>query len=79
MGTGGRTPDDVKLTAKHLIVKGRDVGDDGWLHPGVDIDADHLPAPSAKDSPERASATEEFQESGHYLNVEDSCEQEVDG
>ena len=64
MGTWGRAPDAVKLSAKHLIVEGPDVRDDGWLHPGVDIDADHLPAPSAKYFTYTTSATEQFQESG---------------
>ena len=69
MGTGRRTPDDVKLSAKHLIVDFPDVRDDGWLHPGVDIDADHLPAPSAKDLANTARATEEFEKSWHLLNA----------
>ena len=58
---GGRTPHGIVMPPDHLAIEGPDVGYDGRLHLGVAIDANHLPAPGAKDLPNTARSTEEFQ------------------
>ena len=56
-------------TPEHIVIKGSNVGYDGRLHLGVAVDANHLPAPSAKDLANTARATEEFEKSWHLLNA----------